>query len=131
MTVKLGSLRADVEKEKVGDWVDIPELPGVSLFVKSFNDPSYRIARDQLVQRLARKHGKKPSPPDEAETEFGKLYAKHILGDWRGFDEAYSAELARELLTDPAFRDLRRHVEYAAAQVGSVDVEFSDELVGE
>jgi hypothetical protein len=131
MAVKFGSLRADVAKEQQGDWVDVPDLPGVSLKVKSFNDPAYRVQRDLLVQRMARKHGKKSAAPEEMESAFGKLYADYILLDWRGFDEPYTAELARGALTDPAYRDLRRYVESAASQVGTTDVEFVEESLGE
>jgi hypothetical protein len=131
MSVKFSSLAADTEKEKQGDWVEIPELPGVSLKVRSFNDPAYRIARDLLLQRMARKHGRKPAPADENEAEFGRLYAKHILIDWKGFDVPYSADAAREALADPAYRDFRRHVEYAASQVGASEVEFLEDALGE
>ena len=131
MAVKFGSLKADIETERSGEWIECPDLPGVSFKVKSFNDPQYRVARDLLVQRLARKHGKKPAAPEEQEAEFGRLYAKHILLDWQGFDVPYSAEAALEALTDPAYRDLRRYVESAAAQVGAVDVEFVEEALGE
>lgn len=131
MTVKFGSLKADTEKEKSGDWIEVVDLPGVSFLVKSFNDPAYRIARDLLVQRMARRHGKKAAPPEEMESAFGKLYADHILLDWKGFDQPYSAEFAREALTDPAYRDLRRYVETAASQVGQNEVEYTDEVLGE
>jgi len=131
MAVKFGSLKADIAKEQAGDWVPIPELPGVEFKVKSFNDPAYRVARDLLIQKMARKHGKRPAPPDETESAFGKLYARHILLDWRGFDVEYSAGVALEALGDPAYRDLRRHVEYAASQVGETDIQFEEEALGE
>ena len=131
MAVKLSSLASDTDKEQGGDWVEIPELPGVSFKVRSFNFPAYRVARDLLLQRMARKNGRKPANQDESEVEFGKLYSAHILLDWQGFDEAYSPEKAREYLTDPAFRDLRRHLEYAASQVGASEVEFIEEGLGE
>lgn len=131
MTVKFGSLKSDIEKEKTGDWVEVPDLPGVSFLVRSFNHPPYRVARDLLVQRMARRNGKKAAPPEEMEAAFGRLYAEHILLDWQGFDEPYSPEVAREALTDPAYRDLRRYVESAAAQVGQSEVEFTEEAVGE
>ena len=131
MSVKFSSLAANTEKEAQGDWVDLPDLPGVYLKVRSFNDPKYRTARDMLLQRMARKFGRKPAPPDESEAEFGRLYAKFVLLDWKGFDIEYSPEAAREALSDPAFRDLRRHVEYAANQVGQVEIEFLDDALGE
>jgi hypothetical protein len=131
MSVKLSSLAADTAKETEGDWIEVPELPGVRLKVRSFNFPAYRVARDLLLQRMARKHGRKPAPADESEVEFGKLYSAHILLGWEGFDVEYTPAAARDALTDPAFRDLRRHVEYAASQVGASEVEFMEEAVGE
>lgn len=131
MSVKFSSLAADTAKESEGDWQEIPDLPGVSLKVRSFNFPAYRVARDLLLQRMARKFGRKPAPADESEAEFGRLYAQHILLGWSGFDVEYTPEVARDALTNPAFRDLRRHVEYAASQVGASEVEFLEDAVGE
>lgn len=132
MAVKFSSLAADTAKEQQGDWVDVPDLPGVRLLVKSFNDPKYRVARDLLVQRLARKQGRnKPTAAEETEVAFGRLYADHILLGWEGFDVPYSAAAAREALTDVAYRDLRRYVEQAATQVGATEVEFVEEALGE
>ena len=131
MSVKLNSLAADTAKEAEGDWVEIPELVEVRLKVRSFNNPQYRTARDLLLQKMARKYGRKPAPPDESEAEFGKLYAKFILLGWEGFDVDYSPDVAKEALSDPAFRDLRRHVEYAASQVGQVEVQFTEDALGE
>jgi hypothetical protein len=131
MAVKFASLASDLKKEDDGDWIEIPDLPGVSLKVRSFNFGPYRIARDQLIQRTARKYGRKPVPPEENEIEFGKMYAQYLLLDWKGFDIDYSAAAAREALSDPAFRDLRRHVEYAASQVAQAEVEFVEDALGE
>jgi hypothetical protein len=131
MAVKFKSLASDTRLEEEGDWIEIPDLPGVSLKVRSFNFAAYRIERDQLIQRNARKYQRKPMPPDENEIQFGKLYAKFILLDWKGFDLPYSMDEARAALTDPAFRDLRRHVEYAASQVAQAEVEFVEEALGE
>jgi hypothetical protein len=131
MAVKFASLAADTKKEDEGDWIEIPDLPGVSLKVRSFNYAPYRIARDQLIQRNARKYARKPMPPDENEVEFGRLYAKFILLDWKGFDLPYSQDEARAALTDTAYRDFRRHVEYAASQVAQAEVEFVEEALGE
>jgi len=126
--VKLGSLKADLVKEADGEWIDIPDLPGVALKVRSVNFPAYKTARDLAVQRLARKHGKKPIPEKEMAEVSGRLFAEHLLLGWRGFDVDYTPELALEVLTDPAYRELRAHVEWAAAQVGHAEVEFVEDL---
>jgi hypothetical protein len=130
MAIKLGSLRTDLRKERDGDWVDIPELPGVKLKVRSFNYPPYETARNLLVQKLTRQYGKKPIPTEVLQPLFGELYAEHILVDWKGFDVAYSADVAQAELTEPSARDLRRHVEYAANHVADIEIAFTEEAAG-
>lgn len=127
MAVKLGSLKDDIQKEREGDWINIPALPGVKLKSRSFNYPPFKTERELMLQRLGRKYDKDPIPPDVLEVEFGRLYAQHLLLDWGGFDVPYSADVAMQALTDIAHRPLRGHVEYAAARVGKNEVEFTEE----
>jgi len=124
MPIKLQSLKADLARENEGDWVEIPELPGVRLKVRSFHSPAYKTARDLAVQRLFRKFGKEPVPPETLAKEYGRLYAEHILLGWDGFDTAYTPELALELLADPAWRALFAAIEYAANKLADVETEF-------
>jgi hypothetical protein len=127
MTVKLSSVKADLAREAKGDWVDFPDWPGVAFKVSSLLLPAYRIDRDLLGQRLARQHKGKPIPPDVLTTEVGKLYQKHILHDWRGFDQAYSKELAGEMLVDPEYRAIVSAIEWCAAKIADIDVEFIED----
>lgn len=127
MTVKLSSLKADLAREAKGDWIDYPDWPGVSLNVSSLLLPAYRVARDLMFQRLQRLHKGKPIPPDVLNPEIGKLYHQHILHDWRGFDQPYSRDLAGQMLADPEYRSLIAAVEWCAAKVSDVDVEFVEE----
>lgn len=127
MTIKLSSLRADLAREAKGDWVDYPDWPGVRFKVSSLYTPSYVVARDVLLGRLARVNKGKPPKTDALTTEMGVLYAEHILHDWDGLDEAYSPERAREVLCDPAFREVTRAVEWCAQQVGTVEAEFLED----
>jgi hypothetical protein len=124
MTVKIESLRANVKRETEGDWIDIPDLPGVRLKVRSFHYGPFRIARDQLNQRLVRKYGREPIPADEASREYGRLYHEHILLDWEGFDVEYDTDIALDMLLDPAYRTLIGHIEYAASKIAAVEAEF-------
>lgn len=128
MTIKLASVKTDLQREADGELIDIPELPGVALLVRSLNYPPYRLARDQQLQKFARTYGKKPVPADEMTAAFGRLYATHIVLGWRGFDVDYSPDTALETLSDPAYRELVVHVEYAAGQVGRAEIEFVEEL---
>lgn len=127
MAVKLSSIRADLQREHEGDWVDIPDLPGVRLKVRAFSYGPYQIAKGLIEQKWARKYGKDPVPPDVSERENGRLYAEHILLDWEGFDEAYSKERALEVLTDPAFRELNAHIRYAGSRLAAQDIQFTED----
>lgn len=129
MTVKLSSLKADLEREQKGDWIEYPEWPGVAFKVCSLFMPAYTVARDLLIQRLTRKHKGNPPPPSELTPAIGKIYATHILHDWKGLDVEYSADKALEVLSDPSYRLVVAAVEWCAGQIGQVDVEFMDDAV--
>ncbi|MDR6953784.1 hypothetical protein J2X65_003147 [Ancylobacter sp. 3268] len=125
MPVVLSSLKVDVALETSGEWIDAPELPGVAFHVRSLNYPPYTAARDIELRKLAAIHGNQPIPRDARAAVFGRLYAEHILLDWRGFDVQWSQEAAVAALTDPEHRPLVQMVENAAAQVGTPKVQFT------
>lgn len=127
MTIKISSVLANVELEKTGEYIDIPEWPGVSLGVRSLELPAYKIALDVLVGRLSRKYRNKSVPPVERDAEVGKLLAKHILFGWKGFSEPYSEEFATEILGSPEGRNLVKQTLWAASQVGESEIEFIEE----
>lgn len=127
MTVKLSSVKADLAREAKGDWIDYPDWPGVAFKVSSLLLPAYRVERDLLGQRLARQYKGKPIPPDIMTSEVGKLFSKHILHEWRGFDETYTKEVAAERLADPEYRALVGAIEWCAAKIADVDVDFVED----
>ncbi len=127
MTIKLASLRANLEREAAGDWIDFPDWPGVAFNVRSLHAPSYTTKRDLMLQRLGRKYKGKAPPPEVMAREAGKLYCDEILFGWRGLDEVYTPELALETLTDPAYRDVVSAVEWCAAQLAQGSIEFVEE----
>jgi hypothetical protein len=49
MGLKLSSIKISVSDE--GEWVDVPEWPGVRLKVRSINARDYVQARDLMVQK--------------------------------------------------------------------------------
>ena len=123
--VRLSSLKADLEKERNGDWQP-SDIDGVSFLVRSTNYAPYRIARDAAFQKLTRKHGN--NIPDEPKTRtLGELAVKHLLLDWSGLDEPFSPELAETILTDEGFRGLRDSIYFAAMKVGQAEVEFVED----
>jgi len=127
MTVKLTSLKANLEREAAGDWIDYPDWPGVAFNVSSLNKPAYTTARDMLLQKLSRKFKGKPVPSEVSAPQIGELYCKHLLHGWRGLDVEYTPEVALETLTDPAYRNVVNAVEWCAAQVGAIEAEFVED----
>lgn len=130
MTVKFASAKVDLTKEAEGEWVPSRAFPGVEFQVSSIQLPAFATARDMLFQRWARKFKGQPVPLDVKHDELGKLVAKHILHNWRGFDEEYSPELADKALRDREYRDLLGDIELCAAQVGEANVQFVEDEAG-
>ncbi|MBX5253316.1 hypothetical protein HJC03_23390 [Rhizobium sp. NLR4b] len=125
MTVKLSSLKANLEREKRGDWVPYPEWPGVRFNVSALTLPEYETARHLLFQRLAKKYKDDPVPKEVLSSELGGLYCEHILHGWEGLDVDYSPETAIATLKDPAYRAVVGAVEYCAAKLSQIEVEFT------
>lgn len=129
MTIKLASLKADLDREEKGDWIDYPEWPGVAFNVSSLHIEAFQTARDLLFQRLAKQFKGRKVPQKVINAEMGKLYAVHILHNWRGLDVDYSAEMALTILGDAEYRNVVAAVEHCAGMVSAVDVEFVEEDV--
>lgn len=134
MPILLSSIKADLAREEKGDWIPHPDFvddKGIhaEFNVSSLHLPAYTVARDLMLQRLAKFYTSKGvKPPQHVVTsEYGKLYAKHILHGWRGFDIKYTPEIAAEMLPDPEYRNLVAAVEWCAAKVSDVDLEFAEE----
>lgn len=130
MTVKLASLKANTAREIEGDWVPFPRLKGVRFHVSAFTKPSYRVARDELHQRVAKKNGGTLPDVDEMRPHYAKLYVEEILHDWEGFDVDFSPEEAVKLLSDPEYRELFDAVEWCASQMSRIDVEYLEKSAG-
>lgn len=127
MTIKLASLKANLAREEKGDWVDFPDWPGVAFNVSSLHLPAYKIARELMFKKFARTYKKEPVPEAVAFATLGALYDKHILHGWRGLDEPYSADMATKVLTDPEYRNVVAAVEWCAAKISDLDIEFIED----
>jgi hypothetical protein len=135
MAVKLASLRANLKRETDGDWVDIPDLPGLRLKTRGFNYGPYLAAKSIVDARHVRNYLAKGRevPADVLYQANARLYLDHILLDWEGLDddgEPVPVSRAEEILTDPAFRELHDHIRYAGRQIGEVEAEFVDDAAG-
>ncbi len=124
MAIKLSSLKNNSERQTDGEWVEVPEWPGVSLKVRSIQCHDFRMARDILQQKLIRKLGRLPTSV-EMDEHSPKLYAKHLLRGWNGFDIEYSEDTALDILSDPEHAPLREQIVFAASRVGDSDIEFT------
>jgi hypothetical protein len=126
-TIKLASLKQSAKADHDGVWVPLPEVPGAEVKVRPLDFPAYSIARNLLSQKLAREFGRKQIPPEVQTTRNGLLLAEHILLDWKGFDEPYSKEQAKELLGDWEWRKLNWQVVWAAGTLTDTNVEFVED----
>ncbi|PDT77180.1 hypothetical protein [Bradyrhizobium sp. C9] len=130
--LKLSSMRADSQKEREGDWIpaiDIDPSGAIRWFVRSTNYAPFKIARDAISAKLARKHG--DNVPDDVLAEaHGSLAVEHLLLGWEGLvdddeqDIPFSPAKATEILTDPEYRYVRGSIYGAAMRVGREEAEF-------
>ena len=134
MSLKLSSIKADLAKEAEGDWVSIPEWPGVRLKVRSINSKDYQTARELRVQKFVKDLGRLPTSI-EMEPHVNRLAAAFLLIGWEGINGdddqplAYTPKTALELLSDPAMRELTMQVIWAANRVGVRDAEFTADAI--
>lgn len=128
MTLKLQSLKADLDREHGGDWIPYkqPEWDEpIELRVRAFSYPPYQAARSALLQKaLQRSQTGKEMDDDERRTENARLLCDHILLDWKNIDAPFSKQKAFEVLSDPAYRELLIAVESCAARVAQIKAEF-------
>lgn len=127
--LKLASIKADLKRQREGDWVDYPAWPGVRFNVSAFSSPAYQIAARKLAEKLAKLHGTEAIPPDELHAENGALLAEHILHGWEGIDVDYSADVAMTMLTDPAYEALNNAVRVCAVKLEEIKAEFIKDAV--
>lgn len=127
MTIKLASLKADLERETKGDWVDYPDIPGLRLKVSSLFKPEYTTARDVVLKRLSAVYKNETIPQTVLSAELGTLQARHILHDWDGLDVPYSQATAEKYLTDPAYRLLVSAVEWCAGKISEARIEYVEQ----
>lgn len=124
LQVKLDSLKSDLVKESEGEWIDIPDWPGVAFFSRAFTYGPYTDERDEEWPKVKAGFAGSPVPQKVRQAFFGKLYAKHLLLNWRGLDTPYTPELAAQLLPDEEWRKVYAAAEYVASKVGDRAVEY-------
>jgi hypothetical protein len=134
MALRLSSLRADLKRENEGDWVEIPDFPGLKLKVRSFNYGPFVTAKSLVDQRNQRRYfsKRKDAPPEELYELNARLYLDHILLDWDGLDgddgKPVPFAKAEEILLDPAFRVLHDGIRYAGLLLSQVDADYIEDV---
>ncbi len=125
MTIKLASLKADLDREEKGDWIDYPDWPGVSFLVSSLQKPAYVTARDMMMQRFARQYKGKPVPRDVLLLCPDRRMARRILHDLPTSSRVYG--LAGELLSSAEAG--RHHLVLASPEASLVSGAGSGHIV--
>jgi hypothetical protein len=132
--MKLNDLAIDPEKLEKGDWVtNIPDMGELRLRVRGIGNADFRGLQAKLIDAEPRqfKIGGRLSPERQDAIQTSCLLAT-VLMDWDGLQDEhgnripYSKEMAKTLLTDPAYRRFRDGVTWAAsvvAEITKVEVE--------
>lgn len=133
MSLELSSIKRDLSTEDEGQWVEIPEWPGIRLKVRSIQSRDYQIQRGLLEQKLQKALGRQPTAP-EWEPGLGKLIARYLLRGWEGFlldgkPLEYTAEIALAMFADRQWSGLEMQVVWASTRVGDRDAEFTQDAI--
>lgn len=124
VTIKLSSLKVDLERERNGDWIPSAEYPGVRFLVSSLHLQGYQTDLQLLEQSWARTYKLEPVPAEVRTVGVGKLLHKHILHGWEGFDVPFSKDAAAEMMFVPEGRNFIAAVQNAAALISVSDAEY-------
>lgn len=129
MALELSSIKRDLAREDEGEWIEIPEWPGIKLKVRSIQSRDYQVQRGLLEQRLQKALGRQPTMP-EWEPALGKLVARHLLRGWEGLlldgqPLEYSPDTAIAMFADRQWSGLEMQAIWAATRVGDRDAEFT------
>jgi len=130
----LNNVRLDLEKEVAGVWVPVDAT--TDLLIGSINGPTYRKAlREKMRAELEQLKGKELDE-DAIERMTVECLADHILLGWRGLTEGgelveYSKEKAKELLSNPVYRQFREFVSNKADDISLFRDKSKDKIAGE
>jgi hypothetical protein len=124
--IKLSSLKADLETEKNGKWIDYPAWPGVSFHVASELSPEFTAARDAGIQEMARLYPGEV-PPEKRRDAVMQAYHDHILLDWKGLDEPLTPELKRQVFFDEEYRNVAGAVIWCSEQVARISLSYVED----
>lgn len=131
--VNISALKTNPQAEEEGVWVDY-ENTGVKLKIARIGNPAF----DKAVNKLSAPHLKKIRNGDASLQEklTKEAIAETILLDWKGIEDddgktlKYSKKLSKELLNDPALRDLYKFVLITSNDVERFRQEIAEDTAG-
>lgn len=108
----LNQYKTSVDAENDGQWVDLDITTGAAVLVARIGSKRYSTMLQRRLKPYRRSIRNNSIDDSVSERIIGEVMAETILLDWKnlalnGKAVPYSAEQAKELLTDPQFKDFR------------------------
>lgn len=134
--MEIGSIKRDSAAVAAGEWVaDIPGFEDVRLRVRGLSSPTVMALRARKERKVGKGSRDRDGSlkPDAAMTVMAEVLHEAVLLDWSGITDGgkpvpYSADLAKEWLTDPDFIAFADAVAWAAQAVDRGVAEVQEEL---
>jgi hypothetical protein len=124
--MKLSEMRVNSAAIEGGRWVALVAFPGVEVKVRGMKGKGYRRELQRLVSELPMQDKLKLSEdPDISDRLDIQMMSSYLLLDWRGIEDdngepvPFSAEKAKETLSNPDMVEFRDAVDYAVKIVGN------------
>jgi len=124
--MKLSEMRVNSAAIEGGRWVALVAFPGAEVKVRGMKSKGYRRELQRVVADLPMQDKLRLSEdPDIADRIDIQMVSSYLLLDWRGIEDdngdpvPFSAERAKEILSDPDMVELRDAVDYAIKIVGN------------
>lgn len=132
--MKLSGTKVNAKRAEQGAWVgDIPEMPGVRLKVRGFNNADdKKILQRELDKIPARRRKRGKISPEEQTAILNTRIKECLLTDWDGLTDdddkplKLTPELLDTVLTDPDYDKLRSAIIWAIDIVAEDDAEATE-----
>jgi hypothetical protein len=107
--VSLSSIKLDTTAVASGVWKRLPYSADVEFLIASGRNPEF-------VSAMREAHRVRETDEAAYQRLYSEALARHIVKDWRGFDDAagYSYAQALEFMTAPEFAHIREWVDSVA-----------------
>lgn len=108
--MELRNFVADTDLEREGVWFDLGQ--GFEIKIARQSTPEYRAALKRVTKPFRRQLMNDSLPDEKLQQLLGEVYAMVLVKDWKGLEEngvpvEFSPKKAKEILTNPAYHELR------------------------